>query len=298
MSRSISTNEPFRGAMLAPAFCALLVLGCGKKGAPQRPATPRTNAPTPITTKLGLKMVLVPGAKFLMGDDSGEDDERPSHEVQISAFYIDQFEVTQAAFERLMGRNPAKSKGADKPVEQVSWHAAAKFCNMRSLREGLDPCYDPSTLECDLSANGYRLPTEAEWEYACRAGTRTKYSFGSDPGKLPQYGWFKTNSNKTSHPVGQKAPNPWGLFDMHGNVSEWCHDLYSEDYYAHSDSTDPCGPATGEERVLRGGNWSATAESCRSSARYSEPPGFADVCFGYDAYGFRCVRRAPGAAQD
>jgi len=269
----------------------LLSGGCGKTDTSGNAAAPVPQVPEQIVTKLGIEMVLIPAGEFIMGDDGGEDDEKPAHRVRVGALYVDKYEVTQKAYEQLMGRNPAKSKGPDKPVEQVSWLGAVKYCNMRSLREGLTPCYDPKTLRCDFNASGYRLPTEAEWEYACRAGTATKYSFGNGPRRLSKHAWFKDSANRFPHPVGQKAPNPWGLRDMHGNVWEWCHDFYSEDYKG-SGTQDPRGPTAGEERVLRGGSWGSGAESCRSSARYSEAPGFADVCFGYDAYGFRCVRKA------
>jgi hypothetical protein len=154
-------------------------------------------------------MMLIPGGEFMMGDNRGEDDEKPAHKVKISGFYMDKYEVTQAAYERMMGRNPAKFKGPDKPVERVSWFGAIQYCNMRSLREGLTPCYNLDTLECNYEADGYRLPTEAEWEYACRSGTTTKYSFGNVQDKLDQHAWFKENANKTSHPVGQKRPDQW-----------------------------------------------------------------------------------------
>jgi formylglycine-generating enzyme required for sulfatase activity len=164
---------------------------------------------------------------------------------------------------------------------------------MRSLREGLEPCYDETTLKCNFGADGYRLPTEAEWEYACRAGTTSRYFFGDDPRKLRRYAWFKANAHKTTRPAGQKEPNRWGLVDMQGNVSEWCHDFCGEGYYAQAESENPRGPASGEYRVLRGGNWDSSEETCRSSARHFEAPAFADVCFRRDAIGFRCVRRAP-----
>jgi formylglycine-generating enzyme required for sulfatase activity len=244
-------------------------------------------------------MVFVPAGEFVMGDNGGEDDEKPAHTVRISSFYIDKHEVTQKDYEALMGRNPSKWKDPERPVERVSWLAAIKYCNMRSLREGLKPCYDANTLNCDLSADGYRLPTEAEWEYACRAHTSTRYSFGNDSAELPYCAWFKANAGETTHPVQQRHSNPWDLHDMHGNVAEWCNDYYREGYEETSGTTDPRGPDSGEERVLRGGSWRSSEQACRCSARHSEAPGFADVCFGYEAYGFRCVRRAnePDAKQ-
>jgi len=271
--------------------------GCGRPGEqPQPPsptvAEPAAAGPQVITTKDNLEMVLIPGGKFLMGDNQGDDDEKPAHRVQISSFYMDRCEVTQQSYRSLMGDNPAKFSGPDRPVERVSWFAAIRYCNMRSLREGLKPCYDLKSLQCDFDADGYRLPTEAEWEYACRAGTATRYYFGNDASRLGSFAWFKGNSGRMTHPVKQKAPNPWGLYDMHGNVAEWCQDFASEDYRQHTETFDPRGPKTGQERVLRGGSWSSSEDACRCSARASAPPGFADVCFGYEAYGFRCVRRA------
>ncbi|MCK4375519.1 MAG: formylglycine-generating enzyme family protein, partial [Candidatus Brocadiae bacterium] len=198
------------------------------------------------------------------------------------------YEVTQAQWKAVMGTTlhqqhdkaiipwNLKGEGPEHPVYYVSWAEVVEFCKKLGKK--------------------FRLPTEAEWEYACRAGTKTGYSFGHDPGKLRDYGWFKDNSHDETHPVGRKRPNPWGLYDLHGNVAEWCNDLYSEDYYVASVGENPTGPPSGDERVLRGGNWRSSGDVCRSSARYSETPGFADVCFGYEAYGFRCVRRAPNDA--
>jgi formylglycine-generating enzyme required for sulfatase activity len=268
----------------------LLLAGCGTKDTPPQASTPSIKS---ITTKTGIEMVLIPAGELTMGDESGEEDEKPAHKVQISAFYMDKFEVTQKAYKALMGKSPAKFEGDDRPVERASWTFAAKYCNMRSLKEGVKPCYNPETFECDFSADGYRLPTEAEWEYACRAGTATRFSFGGDSSKLAEFAWFKANAANATHPVGQKPPNPWGLCDMHGNVAEWCHDHYGESHYAKAEGKDPKGPPSGEDRVLRGGSWRDSAGSCRSSARRGEAPGLADVCFGYEAYGFRCVRKAP-----
>ena len=270
----------------AAALLAMLLAGC--KG----PADRDGERPKQVTTKSGLTMVVLPGGQFTMGSESGSPDEKPPRQVRVAAFHIDVHEVTQKAYQLLTGTNPSKFKDPNAPVERVSWLAAAKYCNLRSLRDGLAPCYSADFATCDVSAAGYRLPTEAEWEYACRAGTSGAYSFGDDPARLGRFAWHKANAAKTTHPVAAKAPNPWGLHDMHGNVAEWCNDRYGEGYYATAPASDPPGPAAGTERVLRGGSWRSGPDACRSAGRFSEEPGFADVCFGYEAYGFRCVRRA------
>ena len=171
-------------------------------------------------------------------------------------------------------------------MDGVSWRYAVEFCRKLSARERSAGRL-PKGYE-------YRLPTEAEWEYACRAGTTTRWSFGDDPRELGKHAWFKSDSNKTSHPVRQKSPNPWGLYDMHGNLFEWCNDFYGESYGPESAGDDPRGPASGDMRVVRGGCWATGEDRCRCSARASESPGFVDVCFKREAYGFRCVRRAGG----
>ncbi len=199
--------------------------------------------------------------------------------------------VTQEFFERVMGTNPSKHKGATNPVDQVTWLQAIRFCNQCSALDGLAPCYDLKTGACDFAANGYRLPTEAEWEYACRAGSSTQYSFGDDASKLAEYAWCKPHSGGTPRPVGQKLPNAFGLFDMHGNVWEWCQDWYSETYYKESPRENPQGPPAGKKRVLRGGAWDSVPEKCRAAYRHSEFPAYIDVCLVYDSYGFRRVRR-------
>jgi len=288
----------FARLLIGLAPLGLLIGGCRKDDRSPPLESVAVSAAEQITTKLGLKMVHLPAGEFLMGDDEGDDDEKPAHRVRLGAFYMDVCEVTQDDYLKLTGKSPSKFKGPDRPVDQVSWHDAIQYCNMRSLREGFKPCYNPTTLECDFTSDGYRLPSEAEWEYACRAGTTTRWSFGNRGAKLGEYAWFKANAERTTHAVKQKAANPWGLYDMHGNVSEWCNDFYAEGYDPQSPTQDPRGPASGEQRVVRGGCWATSEDSCRSSARGSESPGFVDVCFKREAYGFRCVRRAADPAGD
>jgi formylglycine-generating enzyme required for sulfatase activity len=181
---------------------------------------------------------------------------------------MDATEVTQADYEALMGVNPSDFEGdGERPVEQVTWYDAVLYCNARSKRDGLEPVYQYASIkkgddgECiglvkltiDFSKNGYRLPTEAEWEYACRAGTTTEYYWGDDMDGA--YAWCENAGGKTQ-PVGTKKPNAWGLYDMIGNVWEWCHDWYAEDYYAGSRVKNPRGPnKKGVCRVIRGGSW-------------------------------------------
>jgi formylglycine-generating enzyme required for sulfatase activity len=194
-------------------------------------------------------------------------------------------------YQKLMGTNPSRRKQPRNPVEQVTWSAAVKFCNVRSVQEGLKPCYNTNTWSCDFSANGYRLPTEAEWEYACRSGATTSYFFGDKVEELRSFAWFEANSESKPHPVGQRKPNPWGLYDMAGNVWEWCNDYYGVKYYKQSPVENPRGPTEGEKRVLRGGAWSSSAANCASWVRNCDEAGTTDVCLTMDSNGFRCVRR-------
>jgi formylglycine-generating enzyme required for sulfatase activity len=249
--------------------------------------------PPTITTKSGIEMVRIPAGPFQMGSRRGKEDESHVHTVTIGAFLMDKYEVTQAEYERLGLSNHSHFKGPTLPMEQVTWVQAAVYCNARSKAEGLQPCYNEDTAECNFDADGYRLPTEAEWEYACRAGTDADYSFGSDARKLGEHAWFLDNADKKTHPVGQKKPNPWGLYDMHGNVAEWCNDMYAKDYYRQSPGANPRGPADGKQYVLRGGSWKSSAEALKSVYRLAENPGFSDACLARDAIGFRCVRKAP-----
>jgi formylglycine-generating enzyme required for sulfatase activity len=279
------------GKGLRPALA--LFLACFGLAAAGAEAGAANEAARQICTPMGVEMVLVPGGEFAMGDAAGAEDAKAIHRVRISAFYMDKFEVSQGSFLALTGLNTSKVSGPKLPVEQTSWLHAARYCNARSEKEGIKPCYDPKTWACDFAANGYRLPTEAEWEYACRAGTTTVYSFGDEAQKLPAYAWLKSNAAGVPHPVGTKQPNPWGLYDLHGNVLEWCHDYYAADYYRTSPGQDPTGPVSGELRVLRGGGWRSQPKACASAWRGKDTPANLDTCLGYPDYGFRCVRRAP-----
>ncbi len=302
--------EPTRPPAAAPAWLAalagalLLAAGCGKApprgdrpdagtaAAGGRPAA-ETPRPVEITTQAGDVMVLVPGGTFLMGSRTGPPEERPPHLVRVDPFLMDRCEITQEHFARLQLPDPSHFKNPRHPVDQANWTDAARFCNERSRAEGLRPCYDESSWACDFTADGYRLPTEAEWEYACRAGTAGEYSFGDDPRALGAHAWFAGNAGGTTHPVGQKRPNPWGLCDLHGNVAEWCNDAFDTAYYRNSPQDNPTGPETpGPERVVRGGSWKSPAERCRAAARAGDRS-VLDTCTANDTLGFRCVRRAP-----
>jgi formylglycine-generating enzyme required for sulfatase activity len=215
------------------------------------PAGESKFSPSSLTLDLGkgvsMKLVRIRPGKFMMGE------EKDQHEVTISKpFYIGVTEVTQAQYEAVMGTNPSILKGATNPVETVSWNDATEFCKKLSKK----------------TRQAVRLPTEAEWEYACRAGTKTGFSFGDADDGLGDYAWYLANSGNTTHPVGQKKPNAWGLYDMHGNVWEWCADWSGD--YPKGAVTDPQGPASGSTRVLRGGGWLADPYNCRSALRRND----------------------------
>jgi len=211
--------------------------------------------PKELTVDLGrgvkLEMVLVPAGEFMMGDKEN----KPAHKVRITRpFYLGKYEVTQAQWEAMMGTNPSRFNGAANPVEQVSWDDCRKFI---------------ATLNAKArqQAGMFALPTEAQWEYASRGGRETRYCYGDEKTGLVEYGWFSDNSGSRTQPVGGKKPNDWGLYDMHGNVSEWCEDWFDGDYYANSPADDPAGPAADTSRVVRGGFWGGSAWACRSPFR-------------------------------
>ena len=266
----------------------LLASGCQRGNEPSS----AQQASAVVRTSSGVEMVQVPAGWFVMGSKAGGAEEQPPHKVHVDAFLMDRYEITQEQYDKLVpAGNGSHFRGPTRPVEQMSWVRAVFYCNARSRAEGLRPCYDEETGQCNFAADGYRLPTEAEWEYACRAGADTEYCFGDEPRRLNEYAWHAGNSDKTTHPVGQKKPNAWGLYDMHGNVAEWCNDGYEAGYYASSPEKNPRGSDGRDKYVLRGGAWNSSEKACRSASRVGEPPGTYDGCFGGDHLGARCVRR-------
>lgn len=226
-----------------------------------------------FTNSIGQQFVLIPAGEFIMGSPKGEKDHLDNeiqHEVALSKpFFIQVALVTQGQWQSVMGDNPSEFKGDDGcPVESVSWNDVQEFIRKLNAREGTDK---------------YRLPTEAEWEYACRAGSVSAWCFGGDEDLLGEYAWYFNNAVGKTHPAASKKPNAWGLFDMHGNVWEWCRDWRGA--YTPDAVTDPGGPASGGARVIRGGAWSHGAQDSRSANRGGSNPdrGGANV-------GFRLVR--------
>jgi formylglycine-generating enzyme required for sulfatase activity len=239
----------------------------------------KAQAPKEITNSIGMKLVLIPKGTFMMGSpesEEGRKENETQHEVTISEdYYLGVYEVTQAQYEKVMGKNPSYFQGAkvgnenaDLPVENVSWDDTVEFCKKLS-----------DLPEEKKAGRVYRLPTEAQWEYACRAGSKTAYSFDDEEGLLPEYGWFSSNSSDRTHTVGLLEPNAWGLYDMHGNVWEWCSDWYGE--YPKGAVSDPTGPCEGSNRVNRGGSWNHGAAYCRSADRYGIDPSYRRHNYGF-----------------
>jgi formylglycine-generating enzyme required for sulfatase activity len=246
-----------------------------------------------LISSIGLKLVRIEPGSFQMGTTKEQidqllrlfldferewfDDEQPQHRVQITRpFFLGTHPVTQGQYKAIMGTNPSHFKGSDDlPVECVSWLDAVSFCNKMSEKDKRTPFYRINGTDvADVGGNGYRLPTEAEWEYACRAGMAGLFPWGDDIGKLGEHAWFSDNSHGKTHPVGQKRPNAWGLYDMLGNVWEWCADWYDAKYYALSPSVavDPPGPPQASYRVSRGGGWHRVPRYARSADRSRDVP--------------------------
>ena len=259
------------------------------------------------TNSVGMQMVLIPAGEFLMGSpapDDGRQSNDQQHRVRITKpFYLSAHEVTQAQYQYVIGKNPSgfKSdqnpgriaigrppsgfKSDQNPVEMVSWDDAVRFCEKLS-----------ALPEEKSSDRVYRLPTEAEWEYACRAGSTACYSFGESESSLGDHAWFAGNSGSSTHAVGQKRANAWSLCDMHGNVGEWCADWYGDYYYQESPVDDPTGPATGSGRVFRGGGWSFSAALCQSARRLRNQPLYHNDALGFRVAAVPVASPAGGAA--
>jgi formylglycine-generating enzyme required for sulfatase activity len=215
-----------------------------------------------------MTFVLIPLGSFTMGSPLREK-ERGNNEIQhqvaiSNSFYMQTTEVTQAQWYAVMGDNPSHFKGADLPVDRVSYKDIEGFIQKLN--------------KIDKAAK-YRLPTEAEWEYACRAGSKTAFCFGDEASRLGEYAWYKGNAGDQTHPVGKKKRNAWGLYDMHGNVWEWCQDWFGD--YPSASVTDPGGPPSGSACVMRGGSWFYRAEYCRSAERGSNPPNLRNNRIGF-----------------
>lgn len=228
-----------------------------KKDSEQKPSKPSNEA---IIQRLVKNMVYVEGGTFTMGATSEQEsdalsDEKPTHQVTLSSFSIGKYEVTQEEWEAVMGNNPSSFKGAKRPVESVSWSDCRQF--IRKLRT--------------LTGKNFRMPTEAEWEYAARGGNKSRGYKYSGSNILDDVGWYDSNSSSSTHDVGQLDPNELGLYDMSGNVWEWCADWYGS--YDSNSQSNPEGPSSGSLRVVRGGSWLLYARTCRVSIRISYSPG-------------------------
>jgi formylglycine-generating enzyme required for sulfatase activity/serine/threonine protein kinase len=302
----------------------------------------RLKTPVVSTNSLGMKLVLIPPGEFQMGSPKSEgwrQDQEQQHRIRITKpFYLGVYEVTQSEFERVTGRNPSffsnsggqaeAATGVDTsryPAEQVSWYDAVEFCNKLSEKEGRRPYYEIVDVEREADGGikkakvsieggaGYRLPTEAQWEYACRAGTTTPFNFGTANngaesnclGNGPYGTEEKGPALGRTVPVGSYRPNAYGLYDMHGNVLEWCWDLYDSNYYKYSPKSDPPGALTGSERVFRGGHWGPYAAYCRSAFRDKHSPelrvfivGFRVACDATGGKQFKPPNDASASAAD
>lgn len=224
--------------------------------------------PMEVSLDLGdgvkMELMLIPAGEFEMGSRDGPANEKPIHKVKITHyFYMGKYVVTQAQYEKVMGSKPTIFKGEVVPITGMDFMDAEEFCKTASK----------------LTGNSIRLPTEAEWEYACRAGTKTKFNTGDSDADMEHAGWFEGNSLGKMHSVGQKEPNAWGLYDMHGNVCQWCQDWYADDYYSKSPTNDPQGSAQGTNRVLRGGGWNCSLRVCRSACRIKNVPDMHAFCY-------------------
>ena len=230
--------------------------------------------------KLSIPMTKVAGGTFQMGSNDS-DWTNPIHTVTVDSFYIGTYEITQDIYEQVMGTNPSNFEGARLPVETVNWYDAVEFANALSRKDGLDEVYtiDGEDVVCDWDKKGYRLPTEAEWEYAARGGAKNQGYTYAGSNTVGDVAWYFDNSSNKTHNVGSKTANELGLYDMSGNVWEWCWDFYGK--YSSSLQPDPVGPGSGSGRVERGGSWYGDARDCRVANRSGGSPEYASYSYGF-----------------
>jgi formylglycine-generating enzyme required for sulfatase activity len=275
--------DNMRMRFFLPLLPSLILLACEAATPAEPPAAEKKEVI--LKTFLNEFVTLTPGtaqfpASFAMGStaEDAPKNEKPAHRVQMKrTFALAKHEVTQELYETVIGRNPSRWKGPRNSVEMVSWTEASNFCRM--VTELLQ---QKKLLPED---EVIRLPSEAEWEYACRAGTTTRYSFGDQEGDLKDYAWYLANSKGEDPPVGRKKPNAWGLHDMHGYVWEWCQDAWHDNYEGAPADSSAWEVADAKERVMRGGSWADSAETCRSGYRHH-----AAADHRNDRVGFRCVK--------
>jgi eukaryotic-like serine/threonine-protein kinase len=268
-----------------------------------RTADPKSSPSSPVktlTNSLGMTLIRIEAGEFLMGTTKDQvdqlmrqfpdsklewfDDEQPQHVVTITQpIFLSIHPVTQGQYQAVMGRNPNHFKGVDeRPVESVSWFDGVDFCNRLSELENQKPYYRVDGVDVTIAGgSGYRLPTEAEWEYTCRAGALTLYPFGDEASQLGEYAWYSDEAGGSTHPVGQKRPNGWGVYDMLGNVYEWCADWYDAKCYASPLAANPLSATAGARRVIRGGCWNSWPRLCRTAARRWFAPEYRNFDLGF-----------------
>jgi formylglycine-generating enzyme required for sulfatase activity len=262
------TSFPFRilGAICASALFSSVIAA--------EPEVPNKTETIDLGGGVAMEFVLIPAGSFVMGSTpyaAGDADETPDHKVTLTQpFLLGKHEVTQEQWTAVMGKNPSHFKGPKLPVDTVSWNDCQQF--FAKLRE--------------KTGRTFSLPTEAQWEYACRAGSKARWRFGDQPDALVDYAWFNKNSGNVTHPVGTKKPNAWGVHDLYGNLGEWCSDWYGNPY-PKGDATDPQGPPSGQSKVIRGGAWGDDPINARSAYRNANGPDGK-----HDGIGFRCVMAA------
>jgi formylglycine-generating enzyme required for sulfatase activity len=295
--------------IVAALMYAILILPAPVAVQPPRSASQPVTAIAASELVVVSEMVHINGGTFQMGSDNeydyGSNYEKPVHTVRITSFYMAKYPVTQKEWIAIMGDNPSEFKGDTLPVENVNWYEAVEYCNRLSQREGLTPVYTINkdqqdsnnknesdklkwTVTWNRNASGYRLPTEAEWEYAARGGNGSPgdYTY-SGSNNVDEVAWYGENSAGSTQEVGTKKPNGLGLYDMSGNIGEWCWDWFDYDYYKNSPRSDPLGASSGSLRAWRGGSWRVPVYSSRSTSRF-----FGDMPLQRDYIGFRLVRPA------